>query len=248
MDKIRESITLWQFITTSAINIIDTILFFLTYEFTLTYHALKYLTNITLYFNSTYLFLAFICDISFFILKSQKLEGFNYFLRNKFCNIINPMSYLVSLLFWILVICGGIIGSFETSKDTLFSIYAHLLITIFIIVDLFIHEHEIHKFSLITFGFIFLYIFCYMIIIIICRANNVYVYEFIEDISVGGFIGYALLFIVLTFGAYLLHIFILQLKYKYIIKNKEKHDFNEEVNKIIQMSDFSKTSTDDEAD
>jgi len=58
------------------------------------------------------------------------------------------MSYLVSLLFWILVACGGIIGSFETSKDTLFSIYAHLLITIFIIVDLFIHEHEIHKFSL----------------------------------------------------------------------------------------------------
>ena len=248
MDKIRESITLWQFITTSAINIIDTILFFLTYEFTLTYQALKYLTNITLYFNSTYLFLAFLCDISFFLLKSQKFEGFNYFLRNKFCNIINPMAYLVSLLFWILVIFGGIIGAFETSKDTLFSLYAHLFITIFIIVDLFIHEHEIHKFSWITFGFIFLYIFCYMIIIIICRANKIYVYEFLEDIPVGGLFGYGILFICCTFGAYLLHIFILQLKYKYIIKNKEKQDFNEEVNKIIQMSDMSKTSTDDEVD
>ena len=40
------------------------------------------------------------------------------------------------------------------------------------------------------------------------------------------------------------HIFLLKLKYKYIIKNKEKQDFNEEVNKIIQMNDMSKTSTD----
>ena len=44
----------------------------------------------------------------------------------------------------------------------------------------------------------------------------------------------------------MLHIFIIHLKYKYIIKNKEKQDFNDKINKIIQMSDLSKTSTDDE--
>ena len=246
MNKIRESINLWQFIATSAINIIDTILFFITYEFSLNYHSLIYLSNISLYFNATYLFLSFICDISFYILKSQKLEGFNYFLRYKFSNIINPISYLVCIMFWILVSVGGIIGAFESSEVTLFSLYAHLLITFFIIIDIFINDHEVHKFSWVTFGFILLYIFCYIIIIMICRLNQIYVYEFLEDISVWGIIGYGILFIAFSFGSYLLHIFILQLKYIYIIKNKEKQDFNEEVNKIIQMGDMSKTSTDDE--
>jgi len=246
MNKIRESINLWQFITTSTINILDTILFFITYEFSLNYQSLIHLSNISLYFNTTYLFLSFICDISFYILKSQKLEGFNYFLRYKFCNIINPISYLVCFLFWILVSVGGIIGPFNSSISILFSFYAHLLITIFIITELFINDHEIHKFSLITFGFILLYIFCYMIIIIICRVNKIYVYKFLESTSFGGIIGYGILFIIFSFGSYFLHIFILHLKYKYIIKNKEKQDFNDEVNKIIQMSDMSKTNTDDE--
>ena len=246
MDKIRDSITLWHFISTASINIINTILFFVCYEYTFDYNYLKYLTNITLYFNSIYLFLAFLCDISLFILKSQKLEGFNYFLRYKFCNIINPILYLVFLLFWVLVACGGIIGSFKNSVTALFSIYSHLLITIFVIADLFINDHDIHKFSWITFGFLFLYIFCYMIIIIVCYTENIYTYEFLKDIPIGGLIGYAILFIALSFGCYIIHINILKLKYKYIIKNKEKQDFNDEINKIIQMSDLSKTSTDDE--
>ena len=50
------------------------------------------------------------------------------------------------------------------------------------------------------------------------------------------------LFIGSSFGCYMLHIFIIHLKYKYIIKNKEKQHFNEEINKIIQMGDVSKES------
>ena len=248
MNQVRESITLFQFIIISSINIVDTILFFLSYEFILTYHALKYLTNITLYFNTIYLFLSYICDISFFIFKSQKLEFLNYFLRYKFCNIINPISYLVFLMFWLLVAAGGILGAFKSSNDSLFSIYANLLINIFLIIDLFISDHDIHKFSLITLGFILLYDFCYMIIIIICREYNIYTYEFLENISSWVLFGYGILFLCFSFGSYYIHIFILQVKYKYIIKNKEKQDFNDEINKIIQMSDLSKMSTEDETE
>ena len=246
MNQTRESITLFQFIIISSINIADTILFFLSYEYIFTYHALKYLTNITLYFNTIYLFLSYICDISFFIIKSKKMEFLNYFLRYKVCNIINPMSYLVFLMFWILVAAGGILGAFDSSKDSLFSIYANLLINIFLIIDLFISDHDIHKFSWITLGFILLYDFCYMIIIIVCRDNNIYTYEFLQNISSWGLFGYGILFVGFSLGGYFIHILILQAKYKYIIKNKEKQDFNDEVNKIIQMSDLSKISTEDE--
>ncbi len=244
MSKIRESISLKQFTITSVINILDTFLFFYTYKYTFSYLSLKYLTNITLYFNAIYLFLAYICDISFFVIKSQKLEGLNYFLRYKFCNVINPISYLVFLFFWIMVATGGILGSFNSPIHGLFSVYAHLLINFFVIIDLYINDHDIHKFSWLTFSFILLYIICYGIILIICDSSDIYTYEFLNNISTFGFIGYGILSIIISFGCYMFHIFLLKLKYKYIIKNKEKQDFNEEVNKIIQMNDMSKTSTD----
>ena len=67
-----------------------------------------------------------------------------------------------------------------------------------------------------------------------------------ENIGVSGFIGYGILFIVCSIGCYFIHILILKMKYRYLIKNKEKKDFNDEINKIIQMSDLSKASTYDE--
>jgi hypothetical protein len=246
MNKIREKITSFQLITTSLINVLNIILFFICYEFLFAKDSLKYLTNITLYFNTIYLFLSCICDIYLVFNKSIKLEKINYFLRYKLCNIINPISYLVFILFWILVASGGIIDAFKSPMDTLYSIYSNFLINIFIFFDLFINAHDIHQFSWINLGFILLYIFCYLIIITICKINNIYTYEFLENIGVEGSIGYGILFITCSIGCYFIHILILKMKYKYIIKNKEKRDFNDEINKIIQMTDLSKASTEDE--
>ena len=246
MIKNRERITLSQLIIALLINGINIILFFVCYKFIFDFGSLKYLSNITLYFNTIYLFLACLCDIYLFFFKSAKLERLNYFLRYKFCNIINPISYLVFILFWILVIAGGIVRAFESPMKALFSIYANLLINIFIIIDLFINEHDLHKLSWINLLFILLYNFCYIIIIIICKINNIYTYEFLENIGVGGFIGYGILFIACSVGCYFIHVLILKIKYNYLIKNKEKKDFNDEINKIIQMSDLSKASTYDE--
>ena len=246
MNKTRESISLFQLITTSSINVINIILFFLCYEFLFGYGCLKYLSNITLYFNTIYLFLICICDIYFFFFKSRVLENINYFLRYKFCNIINPISYLVFILFWILVITGGILRDFTSPMKALFSIYVHLFINIFIIFDLFINEHDIHQFSWLNLLFILLYIFCYMIIIIICNIKKIYTYEFMENIGFVGSIGYGVLFIACSVGCYFIHILILKIKYIYLIKIKEKKEFNDEINKIIQMTDLSKSTTYDE--
>ena len=142
MIKNRERITLLQLIITLLINGINIIfiLFFVCYKFIFDFGSLKYLSNITLYFNTIYLFLSCLCDIYLFFFKSTKLEKLNYFLRYKFCNIINPISYLAFILFWILVIAGGIVRAFESPMKALFSIYANLLINIFIIIDLFIND------------------------------------------------------------------------------------------------------------
>lgn len=242
MMKIRESITLWQFIATSIINIADTILFFLISKLILNFDALKHLTNISLFFNASYLFLAYICDICIFIFKSKKLEGFNYFLRYKFYNIINPISYLVLFFFSIFVLMEVIKNAFANHKMTLYSIYAHYLIPFFVLCDIFISEHDMHTFSWITYGFILLFNLIYIIIIIICQTNKIYTYDFLKKISIFDHIMLANLFIGSSFGCYMLHIFIIHLKYKYIIKNKEKQHFNEEINKIIQIGDVSKES------
>ena len=246
MIKTRESITLFQLITTSSINFINITLFFLCYEFVFGYGCLKYLENITLYFNTIYLFLICICDNYFFFFKSRELEKINYFLRYKFCNIINPISYLVFILFLIFVISQGTLGAFTSPMKTLFSIYAHFLINIFIMLELFINEHDIHQFSWLNLLFILLYIFCYIIIIIICRIKNIYTYEFMKNIGICGYIGNGVLFITCSVGCYFIHILILKIKYIYLIKNKEKKELNDEINKIIQMSDLSKATTYDE--
>ena len=85
-----------------------------------------------------------------------------------------------------------------------------------------------------------------MIIIIKCKIKKIYTYEFMENIGVGVSIGYGVLFIACSVGCYFIHILILKIKYIYLIKNKEKKDFNDEINKIIQMTDLSKATTYDE--
>ena len=103
----RTNITLSQFIVSCIINGLNSFFYFLAYEITFNYRFLVFLTIITLDFNSIYLFLSFICDISLFIFKSTKLEVLNNFLRNKLCHVANPISYTVTVLFWGIAAFGG---------------------------------------------------------------------------------------------------------------------------------------------
>ena len=103
----RKDMTTKQFIISCIINVLNSIFYFFSYKVTFNYKGLIYLTILTLDFNCIYLFLSFICDISFFIFKSERLEKLNDFLRNKFCHVFNPLSYLVTILFWSLAAMGG---------------------------------------------------------------------------------------------------------------------------------------------
>ena len=162
----RTSISNKEFCLSLLFNGINTITWI---SFT-TYYSIKdmelgtfiYLTMITWNFNSIYLFLCLICDISFFF-KSKKLEPLNNFLRNKFCNVINTMSFEVTVLYWTLLLTGGM-QDIVDFWDFLSNFYFHFLISILVILDIFNANHKRHRFTLITLCFCYVYLFCYIII------------------------------------------------------------------------------------
>ena len=236
----RESITKKQFIISCIINGINTIFYFYGYSFGFNYTKLVFLTIITLDFNCVYLFLSFISDFALFVFKSDILEIVNDFLRNSFCHIINPIEYMVNISFWILIIGGGIQGVFIDTLNTVYSIYSHLIITVLIIIDLFIAEHERHFFSWMTLSAIFVYISFYGILLCIVSFKfDSPPYIFLEKIKWWGFPLYVMLFSIILVSCYFLHIILMKIKYEYILNNKTNSaNYNEEINKVIQMTDI----------
>ncbi len=205
-----------QFIMSCIINILNAFFYFYGYEFTFNYQFLLFLTILTLDFNSIYLLLSFICDISFFIFKSTKLEALNTFLRDKFCHIFNPASYFVTILFWILAAMGGMGDIFFNARIIILNIHMHLLITIFVIIDIFFAEHQRHSFSWVYFGMIFGYIISYGIFCAILTLKfDSPPYPFLKGMPIWALIGCYAIFTIVCLLCYLLHILIFRIKYKY---------------------------------
>ena len=240
----RESISKKQFIIACVLNGLNTICYFFGLKFVINPHKYIFLTMITLDFNCIYLFLSFICDVSFYAFKSDKLEKMNDILRNKVSNVSNPISYMVTLLFWLLVISGGITEAFKTAYNTIHSIYCHFIISIFLIIDIFIADHLRHNFSWITAGIIIAYLIIYTIIASIATFKfNDPPYTFLETITFWPALGYSVLFIIVAVLCYFFQILLLKIKYKYILKEEEvPENYNEEINKVIQMSDLDSQS------
>ena len=231
----RTNITLSQFIVSCIINGLNSFFYFLAYNVTLNYRFLVFLTIITLDFNSIYLFLSFICDISLFIFKSTKLEVLNNFLRNKLCHVANPISYTVTVLFWGIAAFGGMGDIFADLMFIILNVYAHLLITIFVIVDIFIAEHDNHSFSPTILVIIIIYMILYGILcgILTIKFDNP-PYPFLKGINLLSLIGIYAIFSLIFVSCYFFHILLFKIKFKYIIKedNDDTKNIREEINKI----------------
>ena len=197
-----------------------------------------YLTIITLDFNSIYLFLSFICDISLFIFKSQKLEALNDFMRNKVCHVANPLSYAVTILFWTLALLGGMGDIIISKRIFIFNVHIHLLISILLIVDIFIAEHEKHTFSFLTLIIIFIYMILYEIFCttLTFKFDNP-PYPFLKAIkSAPLLLFFYALFGIAFFLCYLLHILVFKIKFKYVIKENYSSN-NDDDQKIKELKD-----------
>ena len=219
----RDSISKKEFCLSLLFNGINTITWI---SYTTYYTAKKielgkliYLTMITWNFNSIYLLLCLICDTSYFF-KSTKLEPLNNFLRNKFCNVINTMSFEVTVLYWILLFMGGM-RKLTGFWDFLSTFYFHFLISILVILDIFNANHRRHKFTYITLSFCYVYLVCYFIIASISTWGfNKPPYPFLNEIKIYMVVVYAIAFCIVLALCYLFLVSLYTIKYKYILKKE----------------------------
>ena len=216
----RNSISNKEFCLSLLFNGINTITWisFTTY-YTIQGTELKtliFLTMITWNFNSIYLLLCLICDISFYF-KSKKLEPLNDFLRNKFCNVINTMSFEVTVLYWALLFMGGM-RNLTGFLDFLSNFYFHFLISVLVILDIFIANHRRHRFSYITLCFCYVYLVCYFIYgSVLTWVFDKPPYPFMKEPYYIVII-YAAVFCVVLALCYLFLVSLYTIKYKYILK------------------------------
>ena len=236
-------ITKNQLITSIIINGGNSLIFiFYLKELFLNFHLLKYLTYISYYANSIFLLLCLICDIFLYINENSEEES-NYILmnnknsylnnnilwaeklnnwnRNKYGVICNTFSFFVSVSFWILYFLGeSYIKMNNTFFGLLSSINLHLLITIFVIIDIFISKRK-HKFSADYFEIISFIFFVYCIICGIDKYYfNVNPYPFMNG-SLLFLIIYVLISFFLLYGCYFFNVYLINYNKKEIVPNIE---------------------------
>ena len=102
------------------------------------------MTTWNYYISTIYLVTICICDFSFYILKSNKLDKVNEIFREKLSPAFTALTYLVSFTFWVMnfpvIIKDGGDGNFGMSLYI--NLYVHLFLTILQTIDIFISYRE----------------------------------------------------------------------------------------------------------
>ena len=233
----NNAITTKQFVGSLLLNGSNTIIWLYFFITTLKPKTFLFLTSINGDLNSIYLLLCLICDISNYCFSSVKLDCLKDFLRNKLSHIINTISYLVTILFWGLFLMGQMEDDMDTIYNIFFNIYEHIIITIIVILDIIIAEHQRHFFSKITLAFIYIYLFLYGIGCgIVTFVFDKAPYPFLQKLKYYIIIIYCINFIFIAFLCYLFHVFIYKMKDKctnkgnILINERIEPDSNRETN------------------
>lgn len=184
--------------------------------FSLKFH----ITNWSDYLSTFYLISIFVIDISLYCFKSNKLEKYNLFIRETFAQIAFPFSYMISIGFWSILLCGLILGV-DTFKEggieitvnlVLVNLYVHLAIALLLTLDLYLTYRTVHGFNKKNFVAISLFFCIYLVVIFVEQFKfDQSAYVFMKDLSplfliLGGIIIYTLLT-----GCYFLYLGLLKL-------------------------------------
>ena len=223
------------------------------YDLFMKYTDLEHITRWSYYLNSIYTTTCLCCDIlqyisqenennieaqmNYKLLTEDKNENFlkvSYWNRNKFGVICNTLSYFVSIGFWSLFFLGNNFMLISKSIKSLFNcIYHHCIIQFVVIVDIFAFKREIHKFNWNYFGIIYSIFITYSIIIYLEKyifGRNAY---FFMNGSSKIFLFFCLIIgSILLFISYLIHIYLIEFKYKVIKKEELLIDENSDEKEI----------------
>ena len=204
-------------------------------------HLIKYLTFLSYYANSIFLFLCLFCDILLYIKNPSSgaeqmeinynlitdqdpktnnyeitwVEQLNNWNRNKYGIVSNSFSFFVSISFWILFFLGEeYIRVSNTFYAFLSTVNLHLIISIFVIIDIFISKRE-HKFS----GEYFCIILTIFLVYCVITGINKYVFNANPYAFMNGsfifLIGYVLMSVFILYISYWLNVYLINLKKKY---------------------------------
>ena len=223
------------------------------YDLIIKYTDLEHITRLSYYLNSVYTSICLYCDILQYIYqedknnidsqmdyklliedKTDKILDLNHWNRNKFGVISNTLCYFVSIGFWSLFLLGNNFMLISKSIKSLFNcIYHHCIIQIIVIIDIFAFRREIHKFNWNYFGIIYSIFISYSIIIYLEKyvfGRNAY---FFMDGSSKLFLFLCLIISsILLFISYLIHIHLIEFKYKVIKKEELLIDDNNDEKEI----------------
>ena len=168
----------------------------------------------------------------------EKLNDWN---RNQFGVICNSLCYFVSIGFWSLYFLGNSLMQVSQSIKNVFNcIYHHIIIQIVIIVDVFVSTRKCHKFSWQYFGIIYSIFILYSVIIYIEKyifLRNAY--YFMDESSKLFLLLCLVIASLLLYLSYLIHISLLNLKYKKLnIENSLLDDNEEKREQFIEEGRF----------
>lgn len=214
---------------------------------------LVYITIWSYYLNSINIFLNLLCDIFLFLSnppsqtslisieenldynlvtdinsiqnKTKSIwEKINEWNRNDFSIISNPFSYFVSICFWFLFFMGENFMKVSTSPDEFFgTIYQHLLITIFVIIDIFNSKRKKTVVNGKDFGIITLVFIGYFIEAYIAKYfYGINIYAFMRGANFAFLVLFAIFSYMFIFFCYLFQVWIVNFCNERKIGNEKK--------------------------
>ena len=148
---------------------------------------LKFMTWWNLYINSIYFIVVLISDICLYF-NNRRMEKINFFFREHYSAICTTLTFLVSIIFWLMIYLPILITN-QFSKinemGTFYeNLYVHLIITIIQILDIFFAQKTFMKFNWNhIFGLTILFL-CYGIVVAIEKfVKNFSIYPFFNDLK-----------------------------------------------------------------
>lgn len=220
----RKSIPPKSFYTLFTINSINFIITVLMFIFQVEWPIFFYfLTLWTYILNTIYLISIWIADINLFFFKSFSFEKFAFVLREKIGPVLNGLSHMVVLSFWTLLAMGPQYMQMETDAISILSnLHLHGALSVIAIVDVMFSKHLKKGFDWKLVLFLLVLYSMYALLVIISKyTGGLIPYPFLIDVSVGMLLVYlVILYGVLVLG-YVLHLGIIQMKYKFCMNEDD---------------------------
>ena len=223
----RTKISLIQFLISLIIAIYVFIMLLYIDITSFSFSQFLFMTMWNFYISTIYLVVVSLCDFSLFVFRSHKLEKINVIFRENLSPAFTALTYLVTFTFWVMIFPIIKNGNSDYNISLYFDLYVHLFLTIFQTIDLFLSYRK-NKGIVIKYDFsiaAFIMGMYSILTLVLIYGYNIPIYPFLKNMTWYKCIGEFILFQIMIFVFYLMHVGLLKLKYKlkvFILTDKDE--------------------------